>query len=304
MIENRYIISQTNAFFDKKNTENVFLSLAEEERLEENPEYSASKYRLRELKISLQHELFEGADTTSTEKKIAETEAKFQKIRASLLSAVDKAPSLCSLCGDSGYYKGALCDCYYKKLNENAYSFLGIREKSLHGFKDDIPSFSAANANAYGAIKKFVEKIAETDRNVLIIGQKGTGKTFLSECAASSVNQGKHNAVFISSFDLNNVFVKNITLPFEEKLITSEILTTCDLLVIDDLGTEPVYNKVTIENLTSIISERLENKKPFLINTNLELGEISMRYGERLFSRLCGRKTVIIKMDGKDLRFN
>ena len=303
MIDCKYLIEQTNAYFSKVGTDKEFSSLEEEMRLEEDERYSALKYRLRDLKFRYQKALFLNEDVGGLEKEIETTEKEFEKIKALLRTANTIISPSCALCGDSGTTDGEPCICYYKKLNELSYEFLGVTDRAKKRFSDDTLSKTAGTNAYFSAIKKFVDKIPGTDKNVLIIGQKGTGKTFLTECAVTAVNEKKANSIYLSAFNLNNVFVRNLSRPFGEKLISSEILATCDLLAIDDLGTEPVYNKVTIENLNAIISDRLYGEKPFLINTNLELGEISERYGERFYSRLCGKKTVILKLDGKDLRF-
>ena len=73
-------------------------------------------------------------------------------------------------------------------------------------------------------------------------------------------------------------------------------------MVIDDLGAERVLNNVTAQNLYTIISERQERKKPYMITTNLSLEEIGERYGDRLFSRLSSKFNVPLELKGKDLR--
>ena len=76
-----------------------------------------------------------------------------------------------------------------------------------------------------------------------------------------------------------------------------------DLLVIDDLGTEPLYKNVTIEYLLSLISNRLENNKHFIITTNLSSAELIERYNERLISRLSDKtKNLHIPFKTKDFR--
>ena len=171
-----------------------------------------------------------------------------------------------------------------------------------HRFSDDEFSERQGFSPIYSKMKNFVDKVGETDKSVLLFGQKGTGKTFLAECVTNAVTDRKLTALMISAFDLNNVFIKLMRATPQERLISDEILSTCDLLVIDDLGAEPVLNKITAENFTAVISHRSALKKPFLITTNLNVDEISLRYGERLFSRLYGKNVIKIPMDGEDLR--
>ncbi|MBO7369319.1 MAG: ATP-binding protein [Clostridia bacterium] len=303
MIENRYIISQTNAFFDKKRSDKAFRLLKKEEELEEDQRYSTLKYHLRDLKIRRQRALFNNENAEGIEKEIASAEAELTKIRAAFSKNYPEEIPDCPICGDKGKTDGGNCVCYYKKMNEIAYEYLGAKNVARRAFSDDTLSDKVGSKSVYGAIKRFVDKLPNTEKNVLIIGKKGTGKTFLTECAVNAVNEKKLNALMLSAYNLNNIFVKSLSLSYEEKVTVSDILSSCDLLAIDDLGTESIYNKVTIENLTAIISDRLLNGKPFMINTNLELSEIGERYGERLYSRLCGKKTAILRMDGDDLRF-
>ena len=130
----------------------------------------------------------------------------------------------------------------------------------------------------------------------------GTGKTYLASSIVGELNKRKVLTVFLTSNELNSIFLKMHRQEIDRELVF-DILTACDLLVIDDLGTEPLYNNVTAEYLLSIISERLDKKKHFIITTNLTKSEILNRYSERFLSRISDKKqTAIIPFNGKDLR--
>ena len=116
-------------------------------------------------------------------------------------------------------------------------------------------------------------------------GKCGVGKTFLAECIANEL-QKKFDVLYLNSFELNNLFIKYHTAPLEEKNFYFSSLINSDLVIIDDLGTEPIYNKVTLEYLYLFLSERTKNNKPFIITTNLSPKEILARYGERIFARI------------------
>ena len=306
MISSEKILSAVDAYYKKIVSDRAFLEQNAEETLENDDKYYKAKYRVRDLKIRLERARFVGNDTEiyNLTKLLDSAEKEFKAIKNDLSPSTNDLPSYsCEKCKDTGYRDGDYCECYYKELNSVAYDHLGIKDIADKSFKDDNLSALPQLNGVYSLMQKFLSKFPETDKNILLTGEKGTGKTFLTECVVNALNDKKLNALFLSAFDLNNLFVKNFSLPYAERITTEEILTTCDLLAIDDLGAEPLYNKVTIENLTAIISERLALKKPFIITTNLALDEISDRYGERLFSRLCGNRTVILKIDGKDLRF-
>ena len=302
MINDKALLSAVNAYYSKIRSERLFAVQRAEEEAEKNERYSELKYELNGLKIERQKAEFNGetekADDLS--EKIAALQGVFDELKKRV--AVKQAEPNCPLCRDSGFSDGKPCKCYTKKLSEFSYDHLGVKNVARHTFDDDELSEKAGLKSIYSAIRSFTEKMPETEKNVLILGQKGTGKTFLSECAVNAIENKGMNAIMLTAFSLNKIFANGFNLSANEKTTTENILTTSDLLVIDDLGTEPIYNKITIENLTAVISERLTNKKPFFITTNLTLDEICARYGERLFSRLCGRQTVILKMNGKDLR--
>ena len=108
--------------------------------------------------------------------------------------------------------------------------------------------------------------------------------------------------IFLTAVKANDLFLKYHTSDQADRKLVFSLLTDCDLLIIDDLGTEPVLRNVTVEYLTSILSERLTNKNPFIITTNLTPEEMIKRYTERLVSRLSDSSTAIMPFNGKDKR--
>lgn len=206
----------------------------------------------------------------------------------------------CKKCNDTGFLNGRTCECFKKVYNELLCEKLGIPQRKLATFNDDTLSKKITTlAKAY---LKYSETEYSNFTSSLFIGLCGTGKSFLAQCIASKFANEK-NVLFLSAFNLNNVFVKYHSAPIEEKPFYFSALTDCDLLIIDDLGTEPIYNKITIEYLFMVIDERRKNDKPFLITTNHDLKELFSRYGERVFSRLVQEGTTdILYFEDKNLR--
>lgn len=206
----------------------------------------------------------------------------------------------CKKCNDTGFLNGKTCECFKKVYNELLCEKLGIPQRKNVTFNDDTLSKKITTLSR--AYVKYSEIEYSNFNSCLFIGLCGTGKSFLAQCLASKFEQEK-NVLFLSAFNLNNVFVKYHSAPIEEKPFYFSALTDCDLLIIDDLGTEPIYNKVTVEYLFMVIDERRKNDKPFLITTNLDLKELFSRYGERVFSRLVQEgKTDILYFEDKNLR--
>lgn len=140
-------------------------------------------------------------------------------------------------------------------------------------------------------------------RYILLSGGTGTGKTVLATAAAREMIRHGHSAVVMSANAFNSLMLKCHTSPYSERDgITSDVMSA-EMLVIDDLGTEPVYNNVTFEYLLLVLSERFSHRLPTVITTNLDADDFSKRYNERICSRLFDRRvSKVIEFSGDDLR--
>ena len=152
-------------------------------------------------------------------------------------------------------------------------------------------------------VKSFIEGFDEEHKNLLIYGNTGLGKTFLTNCIAKEILNSGHTVLYYTTFSLFDMLSK-YTFKYEdypkESFAQRESLLSCELLIIDDLGTE-LTSAFTLEQLYSIINERLINNLSTVISTNLMPGQINQRYGERIFSRL-SKDYDFIKLIGKDIR--
>lgn len=212
----------------------------------------------------------------------------------------------CSLCGDTGRTPdGERCLCFKKLAAEITLEELGIEKKPL-------PEFSSSNKikqnrldEIYPKLEKYCEHFAKGSKNLVISGSVGTGKSQLAGCVANELRKKNFNVVFLSACELDTVFLKYHTAPVDDKSFYISLLSGCDLLVIDDLGTEPVYKNVTLEYLLTVISERCSKNMPFIVTTNLDQAQLLDRYGDRILSRLNDKQRgVFIKIEGNDLRRN
>ena len=139
-------------------------------------------------------------------------------------------------------------------------------------------------------------------QNLLFYGTVGTGKSFLSNCIASELIKKGHSVIYFSSGDLFSkiseyAFRKNgktsDTSPYEE-------IYNCDLLVLDDLGTE-LTNSFVISQLFTCLNERHLRRKSTIISTNLVMDYLRDRYDDRIFSRIISNYDVC-KLSGQDVR--
>ncbi len=209
----------------------------------------------------------------------------------------------CKKCEDTGFLPGGgTCHCYFETLNAVINEQLGISKPDLPSFSD-FKTQTALEEKVKTKLISYCEKFPELSvRNLVLTGNTGTGKTFAAGCIASAIEAKKHSVIFLTAVKANDLFLKYHTSDQADRKLVFSLLTDCDLLIIDDLGTEPVLRNVTVEYLTSILSERLANKNPFIITTNLTPEEMIKRYTERLVSRLSDSSTAIIPFNGKDKR--
>lgn len=215
----------------------------------------------------------------------------------------------CKLCEDTGVLKGEKCVCFWQRFHQKLIENSGLKMEMLKSFDDSNPQILEQNTNlkkAHELAKTYTEKFPNTKiKNFVFVGEVGTGKTFLLECIASKLLEKQFFVVYATAFNIQNTMLKALTSsPYEQDLIMSPLLE-CDLLIIDDLGTEPVIRNVSVSCLFSVLNEREAKNKATLISTNLSPEDIEARYGNRIFSRIFNqRKTKAILFDGKDLRIN
>jgi len=180
---------------------------------------------------------------------------------------------------------------------------LTLRLKNLSGLpasvgrENKIPELK----KTYDILNKYVSAFPSS-KNLVFIGGAGTGKTYAAQYAGARLLDRGFSVIFTTAFSLIQRF-KDYIFNFEHAALGP--LLTCDLLIIDDLGTEPKIKNISDEYLLNVINERLANNSPFLITTNLSPEDILARYDERLTSRILSKQSsVVIEFKGKDLRLN
>ena len=195
----------------------------------------------------------------------------------------------CNICADTGYNSGEVCECVNELIKQQ--NNIGLKSKNLKSFADaNMEIFeNPVMPRLYKAIQIWIKTPSKTN-NILLQGTSGVGKTFLMECIASEFILKNKYVVFATAFELNNDFLKYHTSFDADKLNFINKYLECDVLLIDDLGTEPILRNVSKEYLYLITNQRMVNKKITIISTNLNLSEIRERYGERIFSRIINKE--------------
>lgn len=241
---------------------------------------------------------------------------KLKKTQKTLLKKINLTPEdlepkyQCTKCNDSGFVNGLPCACYNTELTKRLLKSNGINYTSLKTFADFNESV-ATDKKQQTELKKtkeictfFVDKFYETKYdNIFISGSAGTGKTFFSECIASSLIKKFIYVNMVSAFQMNTIFLNYHGSFDRDKSNILSALLDPDLLIIDDLGTEPVFKNVTREYLGVIINERTLHNKKTIITSNLTARDLLDRYGERIYSRVFSKfNSLQITLKGNDLR--
>lgn len=223
----------------------------------------------------------------------------------------------CKKCNDSGYYdengrtlvcsclKNALIACACAELNRTAPLSLSTFESfSLDYYDKNIDSSAGISPyNHMSSVLKYCQSYAENfgkhSSSILMKGATGLGKTHLSLAIANEVIKKGYGVIYVSAPSLVTRLEKNYFGNSDDDS-TINMLIECDLLIIDDLGTE-FHGQFSVSQLYNIFNSRMLSNKPIIINTNLTIREMEKIYSERFVSRICGNAQ---KLDflGSDIR--
>ena len=215
----------------------------------------------------------------------------------------------CPLCQDTGYIGSQKCTCFRKAEIELLYTQSNLKEilekENFDHFSFDFYSDTITNDStglteretarrAYNLAREFIADFDNSFQNLFFYGDTGVGKTFLSHCIAHDLLDSAHCVLYFSAFELfdflaSSAFSRSSDAPDDEPIFD------CDLLIIDDLGTE-VTNSFVSSQLFLCLNERIMRRKSTIISTNLTLRNFSDTYSERTFSRIASNYQMIGKL--------
>ena len=291
------------------------LAQARDDRQRENREHLALAYaqqpRLREIDKQLRmtmakaaRAVFAGGDAEALMNQAKEENLALQREREWILEEqfepgfLDETP-ICSVCSGTGYVGSTMCDCLAelcRQEQKKELTFLSAGRESFDQFRLDYYSDKPTPAGysprvvmekTYQDCRRYAFGFNMASGNLLFSGNTGLGKTFLSACIARSVADQGYSVVYESAGHLFAALEKARFEANEENRRAAAKYTECDLLIVDDLGTELPGQFVTAA-LYSLINDRLLTGKPTIISTNLNSDEIARRYNPQIASRLRG----------------
>ena len=257
----------------------------------------------------------EGANATLTGTLTAYNRRIAETLAACGLPADTLAPVYtCAICKDEGYvYEPSrkMCVCMEQEVNRRMLRELGLLpNQTFEAYRDDLfsdePIVGKLSQRVQMRMNRDVcERYADqypnsATRDLLLTGKSGLGKTFLMHAIAHRVTQRGHGIQYVSAYRLLETMRKAY---FENNSELLEPLMEASLLLIDDLGTEPLMENITVTQLFNLLNERQNAGRHTVISTNLTLSELKTRYTERIASRLMDESNCkVVKFIGDDVR--
>lgn len=306
------------------------LAQAKEDRESENRQHLAEAYdrvpRLRQIDILLRRTMAMAAQAVfasggDVQAAMAEAKAQNQALqqeRAWLIDAnfeegfLDETP-ICDRCGGTGYMGSQMCECLAelcRQEQKKELTLLSGGKESFNQFRLDYypdrvdpklgVSPRAIMERNLRTCRTYTATFSQNSGNLLFNGGTGLGKTFLSACIARGVADKGFSVIYETATHLFNKLEQAKFNPTEETRQEAAKFTACDLLIVDDLGTEMPGQFVTAA-LYSLLNDRLLAGKPMIISTNLNVDEIHRRYSPQIASRLQGSFHQLIFL-GEDIR--
>ena len=293
------------------------LAQAKEDRESENRQHLAEAYakvpRIKEIDMQLRRTMaqaaqaafLQGSDGREMLEKVKLQNLELQQERAILAMEnfeegyLDESP-ICDNCGGSGYVGSNMCDCLRElcrqEQNKEVSILSGSRDTfnqfNLDFYPDRIdPKYGASPRTImdrnFQNCRRYALTFTPSAGNLLFVGGTGLGKTFLSACIARAVADRGYSVVYETAGHLFSKLEQAKFSPNEENRREAARFTDCDLLIMDDLGTEMPGQFVTAA-LYSLLNDRILMGKPMVISTNLNVEEIKRRYSPQIASRLQG----------------
>ena len=309
------------------------LEQAKNERERENEAHRRDAYdrypRLaeidRELRLTMTQlmatALRQGEDPTQAVEQIRERNLALQQERDWILDAGELEEgylddvSVCEKCSGSGYVGSQMCSCLAElcrqEQKKELTSLLGSGKETFDTFRLDV--YPDTYDTALGAsprqlmksnlriCRRYAESFGPGSGNLLFSGATGLGKTFLSACIARQAADRGFSVVYETASKLFADFeAEKFGASQEENRGRSRKYLECDLLIIDDLGTE-MTTQFTISALYTVINTRMMENRATVISTNLADTEIESRYSPQIASRILGTFR-LVQFAGDDIR--
>lgn len=223
----------------------------------------------------------------------------------------------CPECRDTGYVGQPVkrfCKCFERRMMSLAYenaNMAGLEQQCFENsnmmvFPDEPTELGINQRRMMAYAFQYGEEYAQnfpdnSKRNLLLYGPSGLGKTYLLNCIARRVLDRGFSVLKVTAYRMMEGMRKAHM--GEDDQGELRMMMECELLLIDDLGTEPLLRNVSLEYLFTLFNERMVNRRHTVVATNLTPNDILTRYNERIYSRMVDQEsTRIFQFAGRDVR--
>lgn len=286
--------------------------------IQRHPRLREIEQQLADTGMKLSQAILAKGDVDAAIRAIQAENQQLQQEMADLLAAngekavnFDPLP-VCPLCGDTGYREGQMCRCLTQLLKEKSSRQIckGLTDAPARfedldlSYYDDVPAEGRGMSprermrHVFDYCRKYAEQFDLSMPSLLLRGPTGTGKTHVSLAIASAAAAAGYQVMYQPAGRLFGMLEKEHF--GRENGNTEEVAMTCDLLVLDDLGTE-FETSFCVSSLYTIINTRLLDRLPTVISTNLTQEGLQDRYGDQIVSRITGTFEPLLFV-GKDIR--
>lgn len=261
-----------------------------------------------------------GANAQSYIQKLSEQNLKAQAERESLLKENGypadylETKYTCEKCHDTGLCNEYVCECFDRLVKSLAFEELSrsspMKLSTFESFRTDYypekldPATGVVPkehmTNIYEFCRLYASNFTTDSRSLLMYGKTGLGKTHLSLAIAGEAVKKGYAVIYDSTPNIMNRLEREHFGKSTSDEDTLEMLSTCDLLILDDLGAE-FQTSFTVSSLYNIVNNRLLSALPTIISTNLGPKELEEKYTQRIASRFVG-SYVSLGFCGSDIR--
>ena len=284
------------------------------------PALKTIEEEIARISVESARKMLEGGDSSAlTSLKANLADLRVQKAQLLAANGYDESylepVFTCKDCQDTGYIGGQKCHCFKQEIINVVYSQSNIRnilaKENFSTFSYEYYSDTDRNPttglSALDTVRQAVEKCQHfindfhnKPKNLYLYGDTGVGKTFLSNCVAKELLERGNSVIYFTAFQLFDILSKGVFDRDADAIAAHQNIFDCDLLIIDDLGTE-FSNSFTTSQLFLCVNERILRQKSTIISSNLNPMDILENYSERTFSRISSNYT-IINLFGDDIR--
>ncbi|MBQ2785612.1 MAG: ATP-binding protein [Oscillospiraceae bacterium] len=306
-------LAQVKADRESENRQHLQQAYARVPRLQE-----IDRQLRQTMALAAQAVFAKGGDARDAMEQVKQRNLGLQQERAELVTAnfeegfLDESP-ICDRCGGSGYIGSTMCECLTelcRQEQKKELSVLNVGKESFEQFRLDYysqqidpelgVSMRTVMEKTFRTCRSYALTFSEKSPNLLFSGGTGLGKTFLSACIARTVANNGYSVAYESAAHLFSRLERAKFGGDEEQRQNVLKYTACDLLIIDDLGTE-MGGQFTTSALYTLVNDRILSGKPTIISTNLNTEELARRYSPQIASRLRG-DYLRVAFVGEDIR--